>query len=433
MSRIRWKVLVAMLTVVFVTIAVSALFTRKVTLEEIHRLSVGHAPPDVTRLEEHFRTRGGWTGVDDVIDAMPARIVLTTATPERRIIAASKDVRAMTIAVDANDRMTIAGRDVQLVLNAPPLRVGDAYAYLLPERQPREEAASLDRRLIVTFAAATAVAIVLAFLVSRRITTPLERLTAAVETMARGAKPAHVAVTGRDEIAQLAQAFNAMADALAQQQELRRRLVSDVAHELRTPLTNLRCELEGIQDGLAAPDAARIASLHEEVLHLDRIVADLHDLAIADAGGLQLRRERIDLAATVARAADAFAGASRPVEVTAAADVFVTADPVRIGQVVRNLLSNALRHARGAVRVTVTRGEREAIVSIADDGPGIAAEHLPRVFERFYRVDDARSRAAGGAGLGLAIVKQMVELHGGRVWAENAPQGGAVFTFAIPS
>jgi two-component system sensor histidine kinase BaeS len=328
--------------------------------------------------------------------------------------------------------LTISGRGVHLVLHASPIRVGDAFAYALPAREPTDEAASLDRRLIVTFAAATGVAIVLAFLVSRRITTPMERLTAAVDAMARGARPAHVPVSGRDEIARLAQSFNAMSDAIERQQELRRRLVSDVAHELRTPLTNLRCELEGIQDGLANADPARIASLHEEVLHLDRIVADLHDLAIADAGGLQLRRERIDLAATVARVTEAFA-AFRSVELTAPEEVFVTADPVRIGQVVRNLLSNALRHTRGAVRVSVIRGEREAIVSIADDGPGIAAEHLPRVFERFYRVDDARSRADGGAGLGLAIVKQMVELHGGRVWAENAPEGGAVFTFAIPS
>lgn len=431
MSRVRWKVLIAMLTVVIVTIAVSALFTRKVTLEEFHRVSVGHAAPDLSRLDDHFRTRGGWSGVDATIDAMPTRLVLTTTAPERRVIATSRDVRGMTVVVGADDRVEIAGRGVQLVLHASPLRVGDAFAYVLPAREPSDDAASLDRRLIVTFAAATGVAIVLAFLVSRRITTPMERLTAAVDAMARGDKPAHVPVSGRDEIARLAQSFNAMADAIARQQELRRRLVSDVAHELRTPLTNLRCELEGIQDGLASADASRIASLHEEVLHLDRIVADLHDLAIADAGGLQLRRERIDLAATVARVAEAFA-ASRPVALTASGDVFVTADPVRVGQVVRNLLSNALRHARGAVRVSVVRGEREAIVSVADDGPGIAAEHLPRVFERFYRVDDARSRAAGGAGLGLAIVKQMVELHGGRVWVENGPQGGAVFTFAIP-
>lgn len=335
MSRVRWKVLTAMLIVVFVTIAVSALFTRKVTLEEFHRVSVGHAPPDLSRLEAHHRTRGGWNGVDDVIDAMPTRLVLTTTSPERRLIAASRDVRGMTITVGADDRLAITGRGVQLVLHASPLRVGDAYAYVLPAREPSDDAASLDRRLIVTFAAATGVAILLAFLVSQRITTPMERLTAAVDTMARGAKPVHVPVSGRDEIAQLAHSFNAMADAIERQQELRRRLVSDVAHELRTPLTNLRCELEGIQDGLAAADPARIASLHEEVLHLDRIVADLHDLAIADAGGLQLRRERIDLAATVARVAEAF-GASRQVELTAPEELFVTADPVRIGQVVRD-------------------------------------------------------------------------------------------------
>ena len=439
MTHVRWKVLVAMMAVVSVTTAVSALFTRRVTLAEIHRLTYARRPPDVSRLDEHYRTHGGWSGVEQTIDAMPVRVLLINA--QHQLIAVSREMRGLTITIGADDRLLIEGRGVRILLQGPPLPVGDAYAYVLPEpdREPEEAAAGVtafDRRLILTFAAATIVAMGLAWLVSRRITEPTERLTAAVDAMARGDRPEHVPVTGRDEIARLAQSFNAMADALARQQELRRRMVGDVAHDLRTPLTNLRCELEAIQDGLVSPDAARIGSIHEEVLHLERIVTDLQDLASADAGGLHLRRKRIDLAATVGRVVDAFA-APRGVKIVleAPGEIAVSADPLRIGQVVRNLVSNALRHARSTVCVRVACGGREASVTVADDGPGIPPEHLSRVFERFYRVDEDRSRDAGGAGLGLAIVRQMVELHGGRVWVENAPAGngsGAVFTFTIP-
>src|SRR6185295_15072206 len=148
--------------------------------------------------------------------------------------------------------------------------------------------------------------------ISRRITRPIEQLTAAVHELARGRTPSPVPVTGRDEIARLAASFNAMADAVTAQQELRRRMVGDVAHELRTPLTNLRCELEAIQDGLAAPDPARVASIHEEVLHLQRLVEDLQDLAVADAGALRLERERIDLGAAVAAMLGGHAELSAP-------------------------------------------------------------------------------------------------------------------------
>jgi signal transduction histidine kinase len=429
MSRIRWKVLASMIAVVSVTIGLSALVTRAVTLEAFHRLLTARMPSDVHALEAHYRTIGSWNGVEQTLDRMPARVVLTTA--QRNVIAVSKELRDSSITVDTDDGLTISGRGMQVFIRLPPVRVGGAYAFVLPQEEPIDGVAVLGRRLLVTFAAATVAALLIAFFVSGRITEPIERLTAAVDAMRCGANPRHVPVSGRDEIARLAHSFNSMSDAIARHQELRRRMVSDVAHELRAPLTNLRGDLETIQDGLASPDPARIALIHEEVLHFEHIVGDLQDLAIADAGGLQLRRERVELGAAVARAVDAF-GASRPIDISVE-KVYVLADPVRIGQVVRNLLSNACRHANGAVRVQVARSEYEAVVAVADDGPGIPAEEQSRIFERFYRMDEARSRAAGGTGLGLAIVKHLVELHGGRVWAENGPEGGAVFTFALPS
>jgi two-component system sensor histidine kinase BaeS len=205
-------------------------------------------------------------------------------------------------------------------------------------------------------------------------------------------------------------------------------MVGDVAHELRTPLTNLRCELEAIQDGLAKPDTASIGSIHEEVLHLQRLVEDLQELAIADAGALHLHKARLDLGDTIARIVGSQA------EMTSEDGLFVAADATRLRQIVDNMLANAASHTPegGRIRVRVARAGPDAAVSVSDDGPGIPATNLERIFERFYRVDEARGRERGGAGLGLAIVRRLVELHGGRVWAESIEGAGATFTFTIP-
>ena len=313
-----------------------------------------------------------------------------------------------------------------------------ANAYFLPADESGalelSAFAALDSRLAAAFAVATAVAIFLTVLLSRRITSPLERLTAAIEGLARGESPARMTVSGRDEIAQLARAFNDMSDALRAQEELQRRMVSDVAHELRTPLTNLRCELEAIQDGLAPPDPARIVSLHEEILHLGRLVDDLQVLALADAGGLSLQREAVDLAALARRIAEPYRSQAIAVDVAAGDPVVLHADPVRLGQVVQNLLTNAARHtpAGGRIRVAVGIAGSEARLTVSDSGPGIPPDELERIFERFYRLDAARHHDGGGAGLGLAIVRRLVELHGGRVWATSETGAGATFEVALP-
>src|SRR5262249_10339464 len=175
----------------------------------------------------------------------------------------------------------------------------------------------------------------------------------------------------------------------------------------------------------ADPEPARVASLHEEVLHLGRLVEDLQELAIAEAGALRLHKERIDLGDAVARVVGAQA------ELDVEPGLLVDADPTRLRQVLHNTPGKAARPA-GRVRVRVMRAGGEARVAVTDDGPGIPAHELEHIFERFYRLDPARGRGAGGAGLGLAIVRRMVELHGGRVWAESGEGDGATFTFTMP-
>ena len=298
----------------------------------------------------------------------------------------------------------------------------------------------IDRWLFgVVFAVAILTAL-LAGTLSRRVTRPIEALTAAARRMGAGDLTQRVPVSSSDEIGELAEAFNAMADAVARNEAARRGLVSDVAHELRTPLTHLRGRIEAMQDGLLAADDATLQSLHDETLLLARLVDDLQDLALAEAGRLPLHREAVALAPAIDAAVAAVSATARERGVTLRTDVAASTpaadvDPARLAQVLRNLLTNALTHCREGGRVTVSAaaaGESVAIV-VADDGVGIAAEHLPHVFDRFYRADPARSRASGNAGLGLAIVRQLAQAHGGSVAAQSRPGEGARFTVTLPA
>jgi signal transduction histidine kinase len=349
---------------------------------------------------------------------------------------------------------------------------------------------TVNRSLLLAAGAAGLAALLLTVALSRRILGPVTALTAAARKMEKGDLSQRVTVRSQDEIGELAQAFNAMADGLARIEVLRRHMVNDVAHELRTPLTNIRGYLEALRDGVAQPDAPLIDSLHEEALLLNRLVDDLQDLALAEAGQLRLARHPIALGPLIEGAVGALRPALADKRLAVAVDLpadlpYVDVDAARVGQVLRNLLNNAithtppggsiavsasidhrppLRHSSGQATTdhqseprtenleltrqspTLTRssahpltrspsvvGRRSSVVvRVRDSGPGIAPAHLPHIFERFYRADPARARATGGAGLGLTIVKQLVEAHGGQVLATSAPGQGATFSFTLP-
>ena len=390
----RRKLLLAMLAVVIVTIGLSGSFTRRVTHQELRRLAIARPLPA----------------------GQPGRVILTD--PNRKVLVLPADMKDAKVTIDDKNQIVVTRPGMRMVLRVDPVRTETGFAYPVPAREQEIIAfATLDRRLIFTFAGATLVAILLALLLARHMTKPIERLNAAVNAMT----PVHI--TGSDETAQLAHSFNAMLQKIETQQELRRRMVGDVAHELRTPLTNLRCELEATQDGLKAADTS---SMLEEVLHLSRIVDDLQELAVAEAGAVSMTLTDVVLADVVGRVVESFRSAAVPITVDADASV-VRADALRVGQIVRNLLSNAVRHAASRVDVSV----RDGVIAVADDGPGIPEKDLPHIFERFYRVDDARSRSTGGVGLGLAIVKQLATAMGATVTVENRETGGAVFQLAF--
>jgi signal transduction histidine kinase len=402
-------------------------------------------------LHDFYRAKRSWNGVQPLLDQVArssgSRVVLFDA--RQRFIAASPP--SLRPRLTARNTLEVEsarpGGRVREMIRGPQeiLRDSDGtiagFLFILPPgalAPPLPQTRSLDRWLFWTFAIAAIFGVIMAVAIARWTTVPIERLTDATRRMEAGDLSVRVDPSGGEELAELARGFNAMAAALDRNEEVRRRMVSDVAHELRAPLTNIRCELESIQDGLIEPTRERIASLHQETMHLARLVEDLQDLALADAGRLEIDPQPIAVDALARRAAAAMEMSARERGVTIVVEgdaaVIVRADQTRAVQIITNLLSNAVTHTPqpGEVRIVWQRNEKEAVIGVIDQGSGIPREELPRIFDRFYRVDASRSRNTGGAGLGLSIVQQLVAAHGGRVWAESTPGNGSTFSFTLP-
>jgi two-component system, OmpR family, sensor histidine kinase BaeS len=324
-----------------------------------------------------------------------------------------------------------------------PVTVGGRRAGTLEVRVPQGVIPAVDREfqssvnwlLAAGALVAALIAVATGVYTARRATAPIAELTSAAEDLAAGRRDRRAAVIPDNEIGQLATAFNTMADQVEREDELRRAFAADVAHELRTPLAIQRSQLEAIQDGITKPDEQVIASLHEESLRLARLVADLEALAYADAAAFTLEREQLPLAGLVAdtatRFADSFASCGISLR-TDLADVRVDGDPVRLRQILANQLTNALKFvpAGGDVTLRLREADGWAVLSVADTGPGIPADELPRIFDRFFR---SRTARADGSGIGLAVAAELAAAHGGTLAAESQAGKGTTFTTRIPA
>lgn len=293
-----------------------------------------------------------------------------------------------------------------------------------------------SRSLILAAVAGTVAGVLLSW----TLLSPLQELTRGAEAIAARDLAHRVRVRGSRELRAVAESFNHMAGRLEQAETLRRQLLADVAHELRNPLHVLRGNLQAIFDGVYPLNQAEVSRLLEQTDHLTRLVNDLHELALAEARQLPLNRRPTDLGALVKDSASGFLplaaadGIALRVELLGAPPT-VDVDADRIRQTMHNLLANALRHTPpgGNVLVSVGRRDGAAEVIVRDSGEGIAPEHLPQVFDRFFRGDNARDREHGGAGLGLAIVKAIVESHGGAVGVSSPGRDrGSTFTVSLP-
>ncbi len=318
---------------------------------------------------------------------------------------------------------------------------------------------TLNDTLWMTGLLAGIVGLGLGLLIARGLASPLAQLAAGARQIAAGQLDARVRVIGPAEVQTVATAFNAMAVALETGEAQRRHMVADIAHELRTPLTVIQGNLRAMLDDVYPLNKEEVATIYETTLGLRRLVDDLRELSLAEAGQLDLQPQPVAVAPLLAREVALFADLAASQGVTLQVDTpphlpLALADPARIAQVLHNLVSNALRHTPAGGRVTLRATKDEGgrmrdedqtsaarilhpsafiLFSVSDTGDGIAAEDLPHVFERFYRADHhGRARDSGGSGLGLAITSQLIRLQGGTTGVESAPGQGARFWFSLP-
>ena len=330
------------------------------------------------------------------------------------------------------------------------LLVGPGYfADAMGHRPGDPTGAAMDQATLAAFAdamrqalgAATLIGVATAAIVSlavaARIARPIADLALASRRIAHGHYAERVQVEQPDELGELAESFNAMAASLETTERRRLQLVGDVAHELRTPLTTIDGYIEGLQDGVIRPDEETWRLLRSETGRLIRLVNDLADLWRAESSQLQVELMTVDLVAIardVAERSGPLAG-SRQVELVVEGTASARTDRDRVVQILGNYVSNAIRYAPpgSAVRIHLGDADGHARVAVSDAGPGLTHEQLDAVFQRFYRVDPARSRAEGGSGIGLAIVAALAPAIGGRAWAESpGPGRGSTFWLELP-
>lgn len=292
-------------------------------------------------------------------------------------------------------------------------------------------------QLILVAAVVAAVAAGAAAATSGVVAGPIRRLTDATRDIRSGDLGARVDASAPEEVRQLAESFNEMAAALQREDSRRKQLTSDIAHELRSPVTNIIGHLDAVSDGVIAASPEHLAVVSSEAGRLHRLIEDLGQLAQVEEGQLVLDRHELDVGALVRRIVDAHRPAAQERSITLECycpAALATVDGPRVEQIVGNLLTNA--HAAveegGTVSVTVGADAANVTVTVADDGPGIPAELLLVIFDRFRRGDEARSPAVGSRGLGLAIARALARAHGGDLVARNRTEGGAEFTLALP-
>ncbi|HEU4480364.1 MAG TPA: ATP-binding protein [Actinomycetota bacterium] len=289
--------------------------------------------------------------------------------------------------------------------------------------------------------AAGALSLLMVNFLARGMTSPLREMADVAGGMARGEHGRQVTATSRDEVGELARAFNSMSADLAEVERMRKDLIANVSHELRTPISGLQAMLENLVDGVEPPDPGSLTTMLGQVERLGRLVEQLLDLSKLESGAVPLQATSFHVA-TLLEQAVREAGLKAQTEASDVRlsldvvpnDLELHGDPERIHQVVANLLENALRHSPrgGTVRLAARARADRVVIEVVDQGPGIPIPDRTRVFERFYRTDGARSTSRGGTGLGLAIARWIVDMHGGEISVESAEPTGCRMVVALP-
>jgi signal transduction histidine kinase len=446
---LRIRLLLSLLAVVGVALATMAIYTSHTTAIEFQQSVVGILRYRNLRLDrkiaaiaayntQHAGEEQMWPGLQSMIKSM-------AVSSQTRFVLADLDGQ---VYADSSDELV--GKTINIKQSKP------FAAYLIegtiilayyepldiptPQQVQQSFIASVNQSIYIAILVGGCLAVILTMIFSHSIVSPIGALTKAAQKMEHGDLSQRVRVKSGGEVGQLAQAFNAMADGLQGVEQLRRNMVTDVAHELRTPLSNLRGYLEAMQDGIVQPTPENISSLHQEVMLLNHLVDDLQELALVEGDQFRLNQQPIKLGEEIDKTISITQPEAETKGINLKADIPpdlppVSVDPERLKQVLRNLLENALAYTpeHGNVLIEAYSQNGMVQVSVQDTGIGIAPEHLPYIFERFYRADRSRTRSTGGAGLGLAIVKKIIEAHGGQVSVESVLEKGTTINFTLPT
>jgi len=447
-NSLRFRLLAITVIVLVVAVGTVAFFASQSTSTEFRRSLQGildypslNTDSKINAISKLIATRGGertiWEELQVLLEGMER-------SSRARYVVADLDGRVI-----ADSTGNLIGDQINTDLSKPfaafLIEKKPVLAYLVPLETNNlvtiesDFNTSVNRSLIIAIALAGMVGLLLTYLLSRSILKPVDELINAARAMEKGDLSQRVTVSSKGELGELAHAFNAMAEGLTRLEQLRQNMVTDVAHELRTPLSNVRGYLEALRDGVMEPTPETIASVYEEAMLLNRLVDDLQELAMAEAGQLKLVCQPVDIREVIDKSVQSLKSRAIEKEVSLERDLpddlpLVEADAERLGQVLRNLMKNAIVNTPPGGKITVQARtvDSQVEVSVQDNGTGISAEHLPYVFERFYRADQSRARSTGGAGLGLAIVKQLVEAQGGQVAIDSQVDAGTRVSFTSP-
>ncbi len=447
MRSLTLKLTLAFLVVGLTGAGLVALFVRQQTRREFDRFVLESYQADwVVQLTNYYRQNGSWQEIS----------AITVRGHSRRPGIWERSPAPLTL-VDSQRVVVYSGLhhqpgeqlSQQDSKQGAPIEVdGETVGWVLfdnldptpPESPETDFLQGVNRAILYSAAAATGVALLLGVVLARTISRPVRELTAATHTLARGELGHQVPVRTHDELGELTASFNRMSADLARSTKLRRQMTADIAHDLRTPLSVIMGYTEALADGKLSGAPETFAVMHQEAQHLSHLVDDLRTLSLADAGELTLTRQVVDPRALLERTAAAHAAQAHKRQVALTVEAVpglpeVEVDPERMAQVLGNLVSNALRYTPTGGQVTLAAGVDAAGVTlrVQDNGAGIAPEHLPHIFDRFYRGDESRQHGEGESGLGLAIAKSLVEAHGGSIAAESTLGGGTTFTIRLPA
>lgn len=462
------------LGVIILGVIVMVVSVRLTTVAQLKRRvlsdDVAQANALASLLSGFYSQNGDWDGVETFLADAPSQAAPTNSQPgdmmgPQMMWSWEEWVQVTRTSGSIEDRVVVLDNQGEVIAdtggaslgeqhpsqhakNGIPIAVGGETVGIVlvgsmiePVLNPADEdfLRSVNISILITSISVGVLGLVFGSLLFRQITSPLRALSQSAQAIADGDLRRRVEIKSKDEIGQAAHAFNRMAESLAQADAQRRNMIADIAHELRTPLTVVQGNLEALMDGVYDLTQENVATIHKQTVILTRLVADLRDLALAESGQLRLERKTVSLADVISQVSGGLEVQAREKGVamkfeTAGNLPKIQADEQRITQVLFNLISNALRHTPvgGTITTSAELHEGRVLVSVRDTGSGIPPEELPRVFERFYRADRSRARSTGGSGLGLTIAKQIVEAHGGQIWAQSWLGAGSTFAFSLP-